>query len=116
MPEVMFGDRPNRVTTEGSAPDDQILDLGLHYSSMTLVLRLLAVETPGVDPGLEVSLETAMDADEKDWVPLGAFTELDAAGSKELRSFKDLLRYVRWNVTHYKSATAFTFTLRGIVR
>ncbi len=116
MPEVMFGDRPNRVTTEGSAPDDQILDLGLHYSSMTLVLRLLAVETPGAAPGLEVSMETAMDADEKDWAPLGAFTELDAAGSKKLQSFGDLLRYVRWSVTHYKDAASFTFTLRGIVR
>ena len=77
----MFGDRPNRVTVEGPAPDEQILDVGLHYSSMTLVLRLLVVESPAADPALRVTLETAMDRDEKDWVSLGAFTDLDTAGS-----------------------------------
>ena len=57
-----------------------------------------------------------MDREERDWVPLGTFTALSTPNSKELQSFGDLLRYVRWNVTHHSDAAAFTFTLRGIVR
>lgn len=118
MIEIMFGDRPNRVTAPGPAPDDHILDLGLSYSSMTLVLKLIALESPGTGPFpvLDVKMETSMDFTGGDWISLGLFTTLVAVDDKDKQNFTGLLRYVRWNVDKYLYAAAMTFTLRGVVR
>ena len=74
MVEVIFGDQVNRVTEVTAASEEQTLDLGLQCNSVTLVLKLIAWESPGSSPvpSLEVQIETSMKLRGGDWLPIGS--------------------------------------------
>lgn len=113
---VDFRGAPIRVTTTGAPSNDDILDLGLYFNSLTLLLTLLGLENiGGGSTSVVVTLETTMDP-KGVWIALSSFASLSAANTADKKTFTDLLRYVRWNVTTLNNVTAATFTLNGIGR
>jgi len=113
---VDFRGAPIRVTATGAAPFDDMLDLGLYFSSLTLLITLLGLEgVGGGTTSVVLTLETAMDP-KGVWITLGSFTSLTLANSADKKTFTDLLRYVRWNITTLNNVTAATFTLNGVGR
>jgi len=114
---VDFRGAPIRVTGTGASPDDDdILDLGLYFSSLTLLVTLLGLENVGGgSTSVVVSLETAMDP-KGVWIAVNSFASLTTPNTADKKTFTDLLRYVRWNVTTLNNVDAATFTLNGIGR
>jgi len=107
---------PRRVTATGAAPFDDILDVGVYYGSMTLLLTLIGVEGATGTPSLEITLETAMEPKGGVWIALGSFTPLSVANTADKKTFTGLLRFIRWNVTTLNNVAAATFSLTGIAR
>lgn len=113
---VDFRGAPIRVTATGASPDSEdILDLGLYFNSLTLLVTLLGLENVGGAPSLVVSLETAMDP-KGVWTTVNTFSSLSTPNTAAKKTFTELLRYVRWNVTTLNDVTAATFTLSGVGR
>ena len=113
---VDFRGTPIRVTATGAAPFDDTLDLGLYFSNLTLLITLLGLEgVGGGTTSVELTLETAMDP-KGVWVTVDSFASLSLANTATKKTFTNLLRYVRWNVTTLNNVTAATFTLNGIGR
>jgi len=111
---INFGNQVNSVSAIGGSPDDQVLDLGLYFGSMTLMLKLVGVQAS--TSGVKVKMETSMNVKLGDWVSLGNFTTVTTASSFDKQTFTNLLRYVRWNVFDLGGATNVTFILSGIAR
>ncbi len=105
-----FGGKPITVKAIGGAAFEQVLDLGLYFGSMTLLLNLLNLDTTGT-PSFVLTMETAMDPYAKDWISLGSFAALSASATQDKQTFTNLLRYVRWNATTMTNITAATFVL-----
>ena len=114
MTVVNFGG-PRRVTSTGAASDDDVLDVGMYYGSMTLLLTLIGVEGVSGSPSFVVTLETTMEP-KGVWVSLGSFASLSTANSADKKGFSGLLRFVRWSVTTLTDVTAATFSLTGVAR
>ena len=113
---VDFRSAPIRVTATGAAPDDEVLDLGLYFNNLTLLITLLGLEgVGGGTTNVELTLETAMDP-KGVWVTVDSFASLTTANTATKKTFTGLLRYVRWNITTLNNVTAATFTLNGIGR
>jgi hypothetical protein len=114
--EIRFGEKPITVTGLGSAPDEYILDLGLQFSSLTLVVKLLGIVATGADPTMTIQMETALDRGEDDWISLGNFDPVTTSGDTTKRDFTGLLRYVRWKVDKFNDTSSATFLLYGVAR
>lgn len=111
-----FGGKAIWVTGTGAAPFEQVLDVGLYFANMTLLLELIGLQSSGGSPSFVLTLETAMDPNAKTWTTLAAFSAMSAANSREKTTVTDLLRYVRWNVTTFTNITTASFTLSGVAR
>jgi hypothetical protein len=114
--EIRFGETPITVTGLGSAPDEYILDLGLQFASLTLVVKLLGIVAAGADPSMTIQMETALDPGEDEWISLGNFDPVATSGERTKRDFTGLLRYVRWKVDKLDDASSATFLLYGVAR
>jgi hypothetical protein len=98
------------------APEEFILDLGLHATSLTLVARCLELSPTAADPALLLDLETSMDLQDGQWFSLGSFNPLVKTHDFHKRDFTGLLRYVRWVTLGLSNASAATFQIFGIAR
>jgi len=113
---VDFRGAPIRVAAALPAPFEDMLDLGLYFNSLTLLLTLLGLEgVGGGTTSVVLTLETAMDP-KGVWVTVGSFSSFTTPNTAEKKTFTDLLRYVRWNITTLNNVSAATFTLNGIGR
>lgn len=110
-----FGGKPIVVKSVGAADYGQVLDIGLYFGSMTLLLNLLNLEKTGT-PSFVLTMETAMDPYAKEWVSLGSFASLSGSATQDKQTFSNLLRYVRWNVSSMTNVTSATFLLGGVAR
>lgn len=116
MALINFGDTPNRVTATGASPPEQVLDVGLYFGSLTLLLQLLDLKTSGSSPSFVLRIETAMDPKAADWVTVDDFAALTESNTQTKKTFSGLLRYVRWNAVTLTDAVSATFILRGVAR
>lgn len=114
MAMLDFGGKPFYVSATGGAPISEMVDVGLYFANMTLLLKLVSFQ--GASTSFQVSMETSMDPKGNDWVTLGSFATLTTVGALDRETFTGLLRYVRWNVTSLGSATQAVFMLSGVAR
>lgn len=116
MALINFSDTPNRVNGTGASPAAQVLDVGLYFGSLTLLLQLIELKTSGASPSFVVRLETAMDSKAADWVTVDDFSALTVSNTQTKKTFTALLRYVRWNVVTFDDTISAAFILSGVAR
>ena len=115
MIEFRFNEKPYRITGDADAPPEQVLDLGLQFSTLTVVVRLLEIVETMTGPSVTFQLFTSLDLRDGKWFHLGDFSPLDKDDSYDKRDFTGLLRYVRWSAS-LTNASAVTFEIFGVAR
>lgn len=89
------------------------------YDEMELLLNVVLVESSSTDTAFTLQMETALEnREDVPWPSLGVFTPVATSPAFDKRTFRKMLRYVRWRVTECSASTsiAVTFHLSGVLR
>jgi hypothetical protein len=111
---VTLTDQPIRVTTTGAQELRLARDV-LAFDELDLELHVLLLEGGGANVDIEVQTGMQTETTDADWVTLAAFARATSSNWFERKNMKNLLRYVRWNVTSIVG-TGATFMIYGIGR
>lgn len=115
---INFSVQPLVVTAPTVQPAWSAIEV-VGYDEMELLLNVVLVNSASADTKFTLQLETALEnREDVPWPSLGIFTPVATSPVFDTRTFRKMLRYVRWRVTQCSASTslAVTFHLSGVLR